>query len=252
MTAPDDKIAAAVERLAAARAPGAAIAPPGEAPTAAEAWAIHQACVARLGPVAGWKTGAPTPEAEPMYGELSADTLLPGPATVPFGRLRLWAVEAEIAVTFGADLPARETPYAAADILAAVASWHAAIEVLDTAFADWRATPAAWKTADRQSHGLLVLGAGSAQAPFGPLDAVPVRLLVDGATVFAHEGGNTGGDPMRLLVWLANRLAGTGRPIRAGDVVTTGSTTPFHQVVAGQRVKVEFDGLEPVELAVAG
>lgn len=252
MTRNSETIAATVERLAAARAPGAAIVPPDRELSAAEAWAIHQAGVARLGPVAGWKTGAPTQDAEPMYGEISADTLLASPASVPARSLRLWAVEAEIAVTFARDLPGRSKPYEATDILAAVASWHAAIEVLDTAFADWKAAPPLWKMADRQSHGVLVLGAGSARPPLGPLDAAPVRLLIDGATAYAHQGGNTAGDPTRLLVSLANRLAATERPIRAGDVVTTGSTTPFRQVSAGQRVRVEFDGLAPAELAVAG
>lgn len=247
-----ESIAAAVELLAAARAPGAAIAPPAEELSAADAWAIHQASVARLGPVAGWKTGAPTPQAEPIYGEISGDTLVASPATLPVASLRLWAVEAEIAVTFGRDLPARSEPYSPPEILAAVATWHAAIEVLDTAFSDWSAAPALWKLADRQSHGLLVLGAGSRRPPLGALDAAPVRLLIDGATVYAHQGGNTAGDPTRLLVWLANRLAASERPIRAGDVVTTGSTTPFRQVSAGQRVRVEFEGLAAAELAVAG
>ena len=106
--------------------------------------------------------------------------------------------------------------------------------------------------ADRQSHGLLVLGPGSPRPPLVPLDAAPVRLLIDGATAYAHQGGNSAGDPTRLLVWLANHLAATDRPIRAGDVVTTGSTTPFRQVSPGQRVRVEFDGLAAAELAVAG
>lgn len=248
----EDKIAAAVRLLGDARSPGEALgAPPAElAPAdATEAWAIHQAAVAALGPVVGWKTGAPTPEAEPVRGELSAATLFPSPARIPAKTFRLWAVEAEIAVTFGRDL-AEGAPFSAEDVLAAVDTWHAAIEVLDTAFADFDAAPALWKLADRMNHGGLILGKGSGQAPLGPLDRLPVRLLIDGATVYAHEGGNTAGDPMRLLIALAEGLAATERPIRAGDVVTTGSTTPFHRVEAGQRVRVEFDGLEPAELVV--
>lgn len=252
MNDPADKIGAAARLLAAARTPGAAIeTPPADlAPAdAAEAWAMHQAGVAAIGPVVGWKIGAPTPAADIIRGEITASTIFASPATVPATALRLWAVEAEIAVTFGRDLVGG--PFDAEAVVAAIASWHSAIEVLDTAFADWQATPALWKLADRQSHGLLVLGEGTPQMPVGPLDQLPVRMLIDGETAYAHEGGNTGGDPLRLLVALANLLAASDRPIRAGDVVTTGSATPFRQVGAGQRLFVEFDGLAPAELAVA-
>lgn len=247
-----DKIERAVDLLAGARRPGEAIGtPPGELAPAdrVEAWAMHQAAVARLGPVVGWKTGAPTPEAEPVRGEIAAATLFPSPAVIPAATFRLWAVEAEIAVTFGRDL-AEGAPFSAEEVVGAVATWHAAIEILDTAFADFEAAPPLWKLADRMNHGGLILGRGSAQAPAGPLGEAPVRLLIDGEEAYALAGGNTAGDPTRLLVALANGLAGTGRPIRAGDIVTTGSTTPFRQVAAGQRVRVEFEGLEPAELVV--
>lgn len=253
MTASSDKIEAAASLLASARPPGEAIAlPPAELAPAddAEAWAIHQALVARRGPVVGWKAGAATPTAEPGFGEISADTLFHGTTEIAASAFRLWAVEAEIAVTFARDLPPRDTPYDAEDVLGAVGSWHAAIEVLDTAFADWRGTPSLWKVADRQNHGALILGPGSEKAPHGALGELPVRLLIDGAAAFAHRGGNTAGDPTRLLIALANRLAGSGRPIRAGDVVTTGSTTPFLQAKPGQRVTAAFDGLAPAELVV--
>ena len=248
-----DKVAAAAAALAGARPPGPAFdAPPADLAPAddAEAWAIHQACVSALGPVVAWKTGAPTPDATPMRGEITAGTMHQSPATLPSGSMRLWAVEAEIAVTIARDLPAQGSDYAAEEVLAAVASWHAAIEVLDSAFADWKATPAPWKVADRQSHGALIIGPGASKPPSGPLDQAPVRLLVDGAVAYEHRGGNTGGDPVRLLVALVNQLAGTARPIKAGDVVTTGSTTPFHRLEPGQRVRVEFEGLAPAELVV--
>ena len=247
-----DKIEAAIRLLAAARTGEAIVTPPVDlAPVDAdEAWAMHQAAVAALGPVVAWKTGAATPQAKPMRGEITADTMFASPATIDPQAMRLWAVEAEIAVTFGHDLPPRETAYTEADVLAAIATWHAAIEVLDSAFEDWRAAPSLWKTADRQSHGALILGPGTPERPAGPLGELDVTLEIDGAVAYAHAGGNTAGDPTRLLVELANTLAASERPIRAGDVVTTGSTTPFHRVVGGQRVVGWFVGLEPAVLVV--
>ncbi len=249
----DDDIAETARLLDEARAPNGPLDafPEGRAPAdETEAFAIHEALVARHGPVVAWKTGAPMPTAEPMYGQIAEDTLHPSPAAIPAAAFRLWAVEAEIAVTLARDLPDRETPYDADEVLAAIGAWHAAIEVLDTAFADWHAASPLWRMADRQSHGALIIGPGRPERPSGPLDRLPVRLLVDGEAAFAHEGGNTGGDPVRLLVGLANRLRATARPLKVGDVVTTGSTTPFHQVGAGQRVVADFDGLDVAELVV--
>lgn len=253
MTGSSEKIEATTAFLAAARLPGEAVrsAPPELAPAdESEAWAIHQALLGRRGGPVAWKVGASSPTSGPGVGEISADTLYRGPVSIPASAFRLWAVEAEIAVTFARDLPPRGNLYEAEDVIGAVGTWHAAIEVLDTAFADWRATPSLWKAADRQSHGALVLGPGSERAPRGKLGELPVRLVIDGAPAFAHRGGNSAGDPTWLLVALANRLAGTQRWLRAGDVVTTGSTTPFLQAKPGQRVAAEFEGLAPAELVV--
>lgn len=247
MTTPaSDRIAEAVRLLAEARTKGPLLAaPPAELTDADEAMAIHFAAVEAVGPIRGWKVGAASADATPAAGALTADTIFDGPAALP--AYELGAVEGEIAVRMGRDLPARDEPYTTDEVLAAVASWHPAIEVLESAFANWRAQPKLWKVADRQSHGALVLGAPAASAPQTPLGALPVRLSVDGEIVFDHEGGNTAGDPTRLLVWLANHLRGTERFLKAGDVVTTGSATPFLQARPGQRVRVEFAELGSVE-----
>ncbi|MET0314597.1 MAG: fumarylacetoacetate hydrolase family protein [Hansschlegelia sp.] len=247
-----DKIAAAVRLLSEARAPGKALGafPADLAPVdEAEALAIHERVVTARGPVVAWKVGAPTPDAEPGYGMIADATFSVGPARIPAGALRLWAVEAEIAVTLGQDLPDREQPYSRDEVLDAVKDWRAAIEVLDTAFADWASAPGLWRLADGMSHGALIVGPACG-APAGALATLPVTLEIDGETVFAHEGGNTGGDPVRLLTALANLRRGTARPLKAGDVVTTGSATPFHRAAAGQTVRAFFDGLEAVELTI--
>lgn len=238
--------------LQAARAERRLIAPPeGLAPhDDAAALAIHMAAIRSIGPIAGWKVGAPSPTAEPGFGALTGDTIFAGPKAFEADAFRLGAVEAEIAATFASQLGARERPYDADEVFAAVGTWHAAIEVLESAFAAWASVPQLWRVADRQSHGALILGEGRAAAPQGPLDRHPVRLLVDGVAVFQHEGGNTGGDPARLLVWLANHLRNGGNHLKAGDVVTTGSTTPFFQATPGQTVVAEFPGFGAAEMTI--
>lgn len=257
MPQPEDRlceIAATADLLHEARAAKRLIAPPAQGAPAddAEAWAIHRAMIDRLGPIRGWKVGAPSPTAEPGFGALTADTIFDDGHVFEADAFRLGAVEAEIAVRFAHPLPPRNAPYDASEVLAAVGTWHAAIEVLESAFAEWREVPKLWKVADRQSHGALVLGDGRSDPPSGPLDRHPVRLTVDGETVFEHEGGNSGGDPIRLLVWLANHLRAGPDHLKAGDVVTTGSTTPFLKARAGQTVRAEFPGFGSAALTIAG
>lgn len=250
----DAKVVNAARFLLEARASRRSPSPPPEelAPAdEAEAWAIHEAVVASLGPVVAWKVGAASPQAAPGFGLITAETLFKSPARFAADAFVLTAVEAEIAVTFRDDMPAREAPYSVEEVFGAIASWHAAIEVLDTAFADWKATPALWKVADRQSHGGLVVGPGVSAPPAGPLGRLAVKLEIDGETTFSHEGGNTAGDPARLLVHLVNARRGTARPILAGDIVTTGSATPFLQAKPGQTVRASFDGLPAAELSIS-
>lgn len=243
---------AASRLLEEARAAKKLIAPPAELTPAdaAAAWAIHMTSIKAIGPIRGWKVGAPSPAAAPGHGALTGDTIFAGPKAFEADAFRLGVVEAEIAVTFAKDLGPRDSPYDQSEIFAAIGGWHAAIEVLESAFADWRSVPQLWKVADRQSHGALILGKGRSAPPSGPLDRHPVRLVVDGVTVFEHEGGNTAGDPTRLLVWLANRLRDGPNPLKAGDVVTTGSTTPYLQATPGQTIVAEFPGFGAAEMRI--
>ncbi|GLK78501.1 2-keto-4-pentenoate hydratase [Methylopila turkensis] len=245
-------LASALSALGEARASGRRLTAPPEGAVLAderEAYAAHFAAVALVGPIRGWKVGAPSPDAAPGYGALTADTIFDGPATLP--AFALGAVEAEIAIRFARDLPAREEPYGEDEVFAAIGSWHAAIEILESAFADWKAAPKLWKIADRQSHGALVLGPAVDAPPSVPLAEMPVKLIVDGETVFDHVGGNTAGDPVRPLLWLVNELRGGPNHIKAGDVITTGSATPFHVAGAGQTVRAEFPELGAAELTLS-
>jgi 2-keto-4-pentenoate hydratase len=70
-------------------------------------------------------------------------------------------VEAELAYELACDLPPREQPYSAAEVLAAVRSAHAAIEVCDTRYAAWGVQGEWSRLADQACHGALVVGSGT-------------------------------------------------------------------------------------------
>ena len=68
---------------------------------------------------------------EPFAGPLSQSMLHTSPATLCSDRFNMRMVEGELAFKPGVDLPARTQPYTRADIEAAVASIHRAIEIAD-------------------------------------------------------------------------------------------------------------------------
>ena len=144
----------------------------------------------------------------------------------------------------GADLPARATPYSAAEVLAAVVSVRATIEVCDTRFAAW-AQQGEWsRLADQACHGALVVGTGTHEVATAQPLAQAVTLSVNGAVAVQHATwGNPAGDPLRLLVWLANEGARSLGGLRAGHWVTTGSCTGTVLVAPGAEVVAEFPGL---------
>jgi len=224
---------------------------------AAQAYAVQDAVVRERGEIAGWKVGAGAPDAEPARAALTRDSVWvaqephAGQAAVHLSAagFAVLGVEAELVYELCADLPPRATPYSPAEVLAAVASVRAAIEVCDTRFAAW-ARQGEWsRLADQACHGALVVGTGTANvAGVQPL-AQGVGLSVNGSVAVQHATwGNPAGDPLRLLAWLANTGAHSLGGLRAGQWVTTGSCTGTVLVAPGTRVVADFPGLGRAEL----
>ena len=219
----------------------------------AQAYAVQDAVVRERGEIVGWKVGAASPQALPARAALTRDSVFVAPAgqalNLPAAGFALMGVEAELVYELGADLPERATPYSPAEVLAAMVSVRAAIEVCDTRFAAW-AQQGEWsRLADQACHGALIVGSGTGDvAAVQPL-LQPVSLSVNGAVAVQHVAwGNPAGDPLRLLAWLANEGARSLGGLRAGQWVTTGSCTGTVLVAPGTVVVAELPGLGRAEL----
>jgi len=157
-------------------------------------------------------------------------------------------LEAEIAFLLGADLPPREKPYTLDEVVAAIASMHPAIEVLETSFIDPNAVGRFASAADMALHGGFVYG--SAVPGWHDIDfsKESVSLTVDGAVRVERTGSNTAGDLMRLLPWLANEGSTRTEGLKKGDWITTGSWTGNTLASAGSSVEARFSTAGPVTL----
>ncbi|MBP2299736.1 2-keto-4-pentenoate hydratase [Azospirillum picis] len=216
----------------------------------AQAYAIQDEVARRLGPVTAWKVGAPAPDAEPFRAPINAATVFEGIDRLPASLFQVIGVEAEIAYRFARDLPPRDEPWTREEVLDAVASVHPAWEVVDTRFAGFGSQDPLSHMADQFNHGVLVVG--PAIADWRKLDplAESVTLEVDGETKVETVGGNSAGDPVRLLVWMANVGARSLDGIHAGDVITTGSCTGTVFVEPGSRSVARYGTMGTLELTV--
>jgi 2-keto-4-pentenoate hydratase len=206
-----------------ARRPLDALPPDLRPADASAAYAIQDEVVATLGGIGGWKVGAASPAAEPGCSPLPAPGVVRSGHAFPSGAFRVNGLEAEIAFTLSRDLPPRAARYTESDMLAAIASVHPAIEVLDSRFVDMRTVDPLSALADFGNHGALVVGPGRSTATRVDQTQQAVRLQANDTTLYEGVGGNAAGDVFRLLVWLANHAAARCGGLRAGQVVTTGS-----------------------------
>ena len=205
--------------------------------TAEQAYLIQREVMGKLGEIGGWKVGSPSPTADAFTcAPLPASGVLQSPAEAA-GRDR--GIEAEIAVRLGADLEARDTPYTEAEVLAAIASAHPAIEVLESRYTDPDAVDPLSNLADSLSHFSLVLGPAIPDWQAIDLSQEEVRVLVDG-TEIKRRTANPAGNMMRLLLWLANTGTRWGGGLKAGQVVTTGSWTGKEFVDPEAEARVRF------------
>lgn len=216
----------------------------------AEAYAIQDAVARRLGPVVAWKVGARTPESEPFRAPIHADTLFFDTTTLPAADYQVIGMEAEIAYRFAKDLPPRAEPYSREEVLDAVESVHPAFEIVDTRFAGFGSQDWFSHMADQFNHGALIVG--PAIADWRSLEPLKERvaLVVDGEQKIETVAGNSAGEPVRLLVWMANTGAVSLGGLKAGDVVTTGSHVGTVMVPAGSTSVAVYGTMGTYELTV--
>ena len=216
-----------------------------------EAYAVQDRLAAAFGDIGGWKVGAPSPEATPTFCPMPLAWMAPSNSVLGGPRWRYRGLEAEIAFLVGQDLPPRLTPYGREEVLAAMASCHPAIEVLETAFADPTVVPREAMLADLQMHGGFVHGPALTDWRSLDFSQEKVSLNVDGVVRVDRTGSNTSGDLVKLLPWLANEGAVRTGGLRAGQWITTGSWTGNTLADKESTVAAEFAHAGRVDLRFA-
>ena len=222
----------------------------------AEAYAVHDGLVARLGWQAigqpqFWKSGGSSREALLTHAPLAGAGVRTGLA-LDFSDLQLHAagVEAEIALRTRVDLSAAQLQGLSTDSATAfIDAMAVAIELIGSRWQEAFDASALLRLADCQSHAGLALG-----------DWMPYRqihwgdqactLTVNGRPAQMGTGSHPLGDPAwGLLPWLRHATR-EGRTLPAGSVVTTGAWRVQLGLKPGDRAVARFDGLGSVEVRI--
>lgn len=153
--------------------------------------------------------------------------------------------EPEIAVVLGRDLAGPGV--GPEEALAAVASVHMAIEIIDSRFGGYQFT-AMDATADNASSGRFVLGPVAMPAAALDLSLEACLLERDGDVVDSATGAAVYGHPAEALAFAANTLAERGHALRAGWVVLTGGMTDAIPLTPGLSVSAQFTHLGTVSI----
>jgi 2-keto-4-pentenoate hydratase len=225
--------------------------------TLVEAYLVQSALCERLvperGELAGYKIALTTLQAQevmgiahPCSGVLFADRIYQGDVRLRHSRFVRAAVECEVAMKMGSDLPVRQDPYSLEEVSAAVESCMAAIELVDDTNADYEATSGldlvSW---NEWNWGLVI---GPACEDWRSFDLAELRVAM---TIGSHEtevgsGADVLGHPLNALHWLVNHLGARGHAMRRGMLVTSGAIIGPRWPLRGERVSVEIEGMGTV------
>jgi 2-oxopent-4-enoate/cis-2-oxohex-4-enoate hydratase len=128
------------------------------------------------------------------------------------------------------------------DVLRAVDYLMPCFEIVDSRIADWKIRIED-TVADNASCGLFVLG--DAIADISGLDLVTCGMVLslNGEIISTGAGAAAMGSPLTCVAWLANKLGEFGVPLKAGEIILSGSLVPLQPVKAGDSMSLMVGGV---------
>ena len=148
--------------------------------------------------------------------------------------------EAEVAFVLKSDL--QGPGVTAADMLRATECVVPCFEIVDSRIQDWK-IKIQDTVADNASCGVLVLG-GLRKSP-RDIDLALAGMVLEknGEVISTSTGAAVQGSPVNAVAWLANTLGRLGIPLKAGEVILSGSQSPLVPVKAGDSLVCSVGGL---------
>ncbi|PZO55588.1 MAG: 2-keto-4-pentenoate hydratase [Alphaproteobacteria bacterium] len=201
--------------------------------------------------VAGWKIGRVQP---PQVASLGADRL-----AGPIFRRNVWvakgaavdfpvfergfaAVEAEYVFRIGKDAPADKLDWTIDEAAALIETMHVGVETAGSPLATINDLGATVVVADFGNNHGLILGPEVPNWRAKLAQGVSCETFIEDKSVGAGGASDAPDGPLDALLFLVRHLAQRGKPLRAGQLVSTGAVTGVHDIRIGQHSRVSFNG----------
>lgn len=202
----------------------------------------------------GYKVGATSQAAQsmvgcegPFYGPMAgSDAYFDGDQLPWLDHYR--GVECEFAFTMARDYPAQDETIDRQSVRAAVADCLIALEVVGRRTAGDGMPQFPGIITDFAATCAFVAGPGVAAWEDIDLAAVTVKGLINGSVTNEGSGAAVLGHPLNALVWLADALVADGGRLRAGDIVSTGTTLGIVIPEPGATITGDFGDLGTVSV----
>lgn len=204
-------------------------------------------------PVVGWKVGWIAPPfsaqfgAQRLVGPIFADGVRrigPGESVdMPVFSKGFAAVESEFVVQLSKDAPANVSDWNAETARRFVRTMYIGIEIASSPLQNINDFGPAVIASDFGNNAGLILGAEIADWQQRAPETLHCETRIDGALIGQGNAAMVSGGPLAALAFALRCNALRGRPLRAGDFVSTGAATGVHPIAVGQSAEATFTGI---------
>jgi 2-oxopent-4-enoate/cis-2-oxohex-4-enoate hydratase len=129
-----------------------------------------------------------------------------------------------------------------ADVIHATHSVLPCFEIVDSRIRDWRIRLQD-TVADNASGGMFVLGDRAVDLKGLDLSTCGMVLEKNGVIECTGVGAAALGSPVNCVTWLANAMGRFGMPLRAGEIILSGSLGALIPVAAGDNLSLSIGGI---------
>jgi 2-keto-4-pentenoate hydratase len=185
---------------------------------------------------------------EPDFGALFGDMEIEHCGTVALNNLIQPRIEAEIALVLDRELERPDTTIS--ELMRAVSFAAPALEIVDSRIADWKISIVD-TIADNGSSARFVLGNTIRKLTDIDLLTCGMSMTKNGSVVSVGSGAACLGHPLKAALWLVRKLAESGEPVRAGDLILTGALGPMANVSPGETFEARISDLGSVKVNFA-
>lgn len=215
---------------------------------AIQAAVTEQWCEQMDDSIGGWKCLLP-PEGKLVVGPIYTRTIDSVPPVSLWPKGDRARIEPELAFFFGKDLPARAEPYTPADVDAAIARTHMALELINSRYTD----PASCEFPEMLADGLvnqgLFIGPQVDSESARGASSFTVTMTCANGEVIERQGQHPNTHPRAPLYWLAEFLRSRGEGIVAGQAVITGSYAGVIEVPLNTDIQIDYAGLGSMQVS---